>query len=151
MPEDEYQKYERACKRIKEDNAKLQDDFVRWISGKGVSTKTIRKHTDNVDFYINAFLLNEDAIPAKEGAGHISMFLGYWFIRKAMWASPSAIRENAASLKKFYTFMCEQGHIDAGDLQELKETIKEGMPEWVGTVERYDDPEIEDPEEIWGL
>jgi hypothetical protein len=79
------------------------------------------------------------------------MFLGYWFIRKAMWASPSAIRENAASLKMFYTFMHEQGHIDADDLQDLKETIKEEMPEWVGTVERYDDPDITDPEEVWGL
>ncbi len=42
--------------------------------------------------------------------------------------------------------MRQQGHIDADDLQELKETIKEEMPEWIGTVERYDDPE-----EIWGL
>ena len=32
-----------------------------------------------------------------------------------------------------------------------KETIKQEMPEWVGTVERYDDPDITDPEEIWGF
>jgi site-specific recombinase XerD len=151
MPEDKYQEYERACKRIKKDNAKLLDDFDQWLSGKGLAEKTVRRHRDNIEFYINTFLLNEDAIPAKEGATHISMFLGYWFIRKAMWASPSAIRENAASLKKFYTFMHEQGHIDADDLQDLKETIKEEMPEWVGTVERYDDPDITDPEEVWGL
>ena len=31
--------------------------------------------------------------------------------------------------------------------------VREGeeMAEWVGTVERYDDPDIDDPEEIWGL
>ena len=88
MPEDEYQKYERACKRIKEDNAKLLDDFDRWLSGKGVSTKTIRKHKDNVDFYINTFLLNEDAIPAKEGASHIAMFLGYRYPSPAILYNP---------------------------------------------------------------
>jgi hypothetical protein len=151
MPDDEYQKYEQACKRIKKNNAKLLEQFDQWLSGKGLAEKTVRRHVENADFYINTFLLSEDAIPAKDGASHISMFLGYWFIRKAMWASPSAIRENAGSLKKFYTFMQEQGQIDPDELQELKETIKEEMPEWVGTVERYDDPDITDPGEIWGL
>jgi hypothetical protein len=151
VPEDEYAEYERACATIRKENAKLMPDFEQRLSGQGLANKTIRRHVDNVDFYINTYLLNEDAVPASEGAGHVSMFLGYWFVRKAMWASPGAIRENAASLKKFYTFMHEQGHIDTDDLQELKETIKEEMPEWVGTVERYDDPDIDDPEEIWGL
>ena len=32
------------------------------------------------------------------------MFLGFWFIRKAMWASQSSIKGNATSLKKLYTF-----------------------------------------------
>lgn len=151
MSEKEYQEYERACKRIKEDNAKLLADFNQWLSKEGLAKKTVRRHVDNTEFYINTFLLNDDAIPAKDGASHISMFLGYWFIRKAMWASPGAIRENAASLKKFYTFMHEQGHIDADELQDVKATIKEEMPEWVATVERYDDPDITDPEEIWRL
>ena len=96
-------------------------------------------------------MLHEDAVPASEGASSVSMFLGYWFIRKAAWAGPSEIRQHAASLKKFYAFMQEQGKMSADDLAELKETIKGEMPEWVGTMERYDDPDITDPEEIWGL
>jgi len=151
MPDDEYQKYEQACKRIKKDNVRLLEQFDQWLSGKGLAEKTVRRHVENAESYINDFLLYEDAIPAKEGASRISMFLGYWFIRKAMWASPSAIRENATSLKKFYTYMQEQGKISAEALQDLKETIKEETPEWVGTVQRYDDPDITDPEEIWGL
>ena len=151
MPEDEYQKYEQACKRIKKANTKLLEQFEQWLSEQRLAEKTVRRHAENAEFYINTFLLYEDAIPAKEGASQISMFLGYWFIRKAMWASPSAIRESAASLKKFYTFMQEQGEVSAEALQNLKETIKEEMPEWVGTVERYDDPDITDPKEIWGL
>lgn len=74
------------------------------------------------------------------------MFLGYWFIRKAMWASPSSIKGSAASLKKFYAFLQEKGLIDIDDLDDLKETIKEDMPEWLATLKRYDDPLIED---VW--
>ena len=151
MPADEYQKYEQACERIKKENANLLKQFDQWLSGKKLAEKTVRRHVQNAEFYINTFLLYEEAIPANEGASQISMFLGYWFIRKAMWASPGAIRENAASMKKFYTFLQEQGKISVEALQDLKETVKEGMSEWVGTVERYDDPDITDPEEIWGL
>lgn len=67
---------------------------------------------------------------------------------KELWASPNSIKQIAASLKKFYTFMHEQGHIDADDLQDLKETIKEEMPDWLATLDRYDDPDISDPMEI---
>ena len=78
------------------------------------------------------------------------MFLGYWFIRKAMWASKAAIKANAASLTKFYQFMLETNKITSEALEQLKCRIKDGMPEWLGRMERYDDPNIEDPEEIWG-
>ena len=73
----------------------------------------------------------------------------YWFIRKAMWASPAAIKENASSLKIFYQFMQQSGKITKESLDELKQTIKEEMPEWIATVKRYDDPDIEDSEDIW--
>jgi len=54
---------------------------------KILSKKTIDKHVSNVDFYINDFLLYEDAIEAADGVSSMGMFLGYWFIRKAMWSS----------------------------------------------------------------
>jgi site-specific recombinase XerD len=68
-----------------------------------------------------------------------------------MWASQSSIKENASSLKKFYQYMLEKGFTEQQDLDELKLTIKEEMPEWLATVRRYDDPDIEDMEEVWGF
>ena len=91
MPSMEYEQYEQACATIKKENAKLLSDFEQWMLGKGLARKTIKRHRDNVDFYINHFMLEEEAIPAKKGAGKVSFFLGYWFIRKAMWASPASI------------------------------------------------------------
>jgi site-specific recombinase XerD len=107
--------------------------------------KTVRTIA-NIDFYINEYLLYEDATEAKDGVNAVGMFLGYWFIRKAMWASPSSIRGNAASLKKFYAFLQQKGLIDKEDLNGLKQTIQEDMPEWLATLERYDDRSVED---IW--
>ena len=144
-----YKKYEQDCERIRSINSKLLEDFETWLATKKLSPKTVEKHSSNVDFYINEFLLYEDAIEAKNGVGSVSMFLGYWFIRKAMWASQSSIKENASSLKKFYQCMLEKGFIEQQDLDELKLTIKEEMPEWLATVRRYDDPDIEDMEEVW--
>ncbi len=112
--------------------------------------KTIKKHVENIDFYINEFLLYEDAVEAKDGADNIGMYLEYWFIKKAVWSSAAQIKANAASLKKFYTFMNQKGLIAIEYLNELKEIIKEEMSEWIATMERYEDPTIEDIEEVWG-
>ena len=143
---DDYEKYEDDCKTIREANKLLLSDFEAWLKSSGLSKKTIDKHLSNIDFYVNEYLLYEDATKAKDGVDAVGMFLGYWFIKKAMWASQSSIKGNATSLKKFYAFMYEKGLIDKDDLADLKETIKEGMPEWLATLERYDDPSVED---VW--
>lgn len=148
---DEYRRYEEACKRIREENAKLLLDFGDWLRGKRLSEKTIRQHVANIDLYVNEFLLYEDAVEAREGSAEAGMFLGYWFIKKATWASETSIRGNAASLKKFYEFMHERGLVSEKALKDMLEHIKEELPEWVATVKRYDDPSITDPDDIWGL
>ncbi len=123
---DDYEKYERACKRIRKDNAKLLYASDQWLAAKGLSEKTIEQHVRNVAFYINVCLLYSDAVPAKEGASKVWSFFGDWFIRKTLWASQNSMRQIGVSLKKFYTFMHEQGHIDADDLADLKETLQAG-------------------------
>ena len=132
-------------------NEKLLDEFEKWLSDKKLSPKTIAKHRNNVDFYINEFLLYEEAIDAKDGAHKIDFFLGFWFIKKAMWASKSSINSNATSIKKFFEFMLEKGDINEEAYIDLKEEIQNNKQEWLDTMDRYDDPEIEDMEEVWGL
>jgi len=148
---DSYEQYDKECERIRRENEKILTDFEKWLSDKKLSKKTINKHRLNADFYINNFLLYDDAIEASNGSSAIGVFLGYWFIRKAMWASKTGIKENAASLKKFYQFMFERGKISNQAFEDLKVTIKEDMPDWLATMDRYDDPDIEGPEEVWGI
>ena len=148
---DDYARYQRECKRIRQENGKLLDEFANWLAAKGSSETTVGRHCENIGFYLNDFLLYEDAESAEDGVLRVGMFLGYWFIRKAMWASQASIRSNAASLKKFYTFMLEKGKVNQQDLDDMKMEIKQEMPEWLATLARYDDPDIDDPAEVWGF
>lgn len=143
---DDYEKYEGECKMIRKNNERLLSEFEVWLKSSGLSKKTIEKHLSNIEFYVSEYLLYEDATEAKDGVNVVGMFLGYWFIKKAMWANQSNIKGNATSLKKFYTFMYEKDLIEKEDLADLKETIKEGMSEWLATLDRYDDPSVED---VW--
>lgn len=151
MTDRKWKEYEQKHERIREENRPLLADFEKWLSEKGLAASTIQRHVENVDFYVDSYLLDSEGLPAREGAGCVSMYLGYWFIRKALWSSASSIKQNAVSLKKFYTFLHERGDVPAEDVEDVKETIKDGMPEWIATLERYDDPDVKDPREIWDL
>ena len=55
-----------------------------------------------------------------------------------MWANQAEIKSNTVSLKKFYTFMLERGLIEKADLVSLKRIIKDGLPDWLAIMKRYD-------------
>ncbi|MCZ6805112.1 MAG: recombinase [Proteobacteria bacterium] len=130
----EYEEYERKCSSIREENLTLLDSFESWIRSKGLAEATAKKHRWNIDFYINEFLLYETPKHASEGVDEVGMFLGYWFIRKAMWANEASVKANATSLKKFYNFMFERGKVNPEAVKDMNERIKEDLPEWVATM-----------------
>lgn len=134
----DYEKWEKDCNVIKKQNEKLIQEFEEWLKKEGLAKSTIKKHIFNVDFYINDYLLYDDAVSAKNGSGMIGMFLGYWFIKKAMWANADSIKQNSASLKKFYSFMLKKNEIEVVDFEELTTTIKESMSEWQDAMKRYE-------------
>ena len=137
MADEAYRAYERECERIREENAAYLEVFERSLVEAGLSGKTVRRHVENADLYINDFLLRYDANPMQEGTALVGSFLGDCFIRKCMWSTPDAIRQYAASLKKFYKCMLAEGHIDADDYEYLIETIKEEKEDWIEECELY--------------
>jgi site-specific recombinase XerD len=145
---DEYEIYEEECQKVKNENEKTLEGFKNYLKAKKLSNKTIEKHFDNISFYINEYLLYEDALQPHEGIDNVGDFLGYWFIKKTMWSSVSSIKENIASLKHFYTYLNTIGKIDSKQLLALKEEIKENKEIWFETSKRYDDPDT-DFEDIW--
>ena len=146
----DYEQYERDCEDIREKNAELMNDFTAWLRERGLSDATVRRHLGNIDLYVNHYLLEEDAIPAADGCSNAGSYLGFWFIRKVS-ATPSAIRSNAASLKRFYAFMVDRGLVEPADLADLNKQIRNGMPGYLGRAERYTDLSITDPSAVWGF
>jgi len=136
--------FDAECDAIRQKNDVLLEQFALWLSKGGLSEKTVVKHVENIGLYINAFLLYEEPKPPEKGVTEVGWFLGHWFIRKALWASATSIKGYAASFKKFYSFMLEQGRIDADALDGLKQEIKEEMPSWLENLRRFDSVDWDD-------
>ena len=141
----------KAKEKQQQENEELLQEFRKWLQAKGLSNKTVEKHVDNIDFYINEYLTYYDVQGPEENVYEISAFLGDWFIRKAMWASQTAIKDYCAGFKKFYKFLEEKGQVTEEEYQELLGIIKESKSDWLKTLERYDDPSIDDLEDIWDI
>lgn len=142
---DDYEVYEKECEEIREMNEGLLELFEQEMTEKGLSKKTINRHVPNVDFYINEYMLREDALPMEVGVGRLDMFFGYFFIRKCMWSTPASIKSTATSIKKFYRCMLDHGKIEKNDYEYLCSVIKEKMEEWQTTCAIYNDPDQESP------
>lgn len=125
------------------ENTKRNEDYLKMfeksLEEKQLTAKTIRKHVSNIDFYLNDYLTYYDEIiKMEDGTQYIGSFLGDWFIRKAMWASKSSIKEMASSLKKFYEYMSALGFVKISDYQEMCYEIKENMDRYLENLEDYD-------------
>lgn len=142
------EEFDKKLRSIENENKIILERFEINLKDKKLSKSTVDKHVGNIDFFINDYLLRYEPIPAKEGSDEVGFFLGDWFIRKAMWASVTSIKENITSMKKFYQFMYESGEIDKDDLFELLEEIKNCKDEWLENIKMYDNPNI-DINDIW--
>ncbi len=140
MTEDYEYEYEQSCEQRRKENDGYIREFDNWLMAKGLSNETIQRHIDNVHFYLNSYLLHEDAYRMEDGCFRIDDFLGRFFIRKCMWSTPKTIKQNATSLKKFYMCMLEAGHITRESYDALLATIKSDMPLWIEGCEAYNDP-----------
>jgi len=125
-------------KEIEKANKKHLEAFEKSLRDNGLSKKTIDNHVSNVDFYINGYLCDRLEKDVTCGCYEVDGFLGDWFIRKALWSSCAHIKGNAASLKKFYAFMLENGAVEQKDYDALCCTIKEEMPAWLEAMERFE-------------
>ena len=134
--------YERLWYRIKK-NKKRNDDYIKefesWLKEKKLSTKTIGKHLNNIDLYLNDYLNYYEFIKMEDGISYVYSFLDDWFIRKCAWASRSSVKETATSIKKFYQCMSEKGYVKVEDYKSLCEEIKDNMDMFLDSVDAYDD------------
>lgn len=135
-----WEEYEQKSEEIRQRNEQYLNIFARNLENADLAGKTISKHLDNVDFYINEFLLREDLLEMKDGCGVIiNEYLGYFYIHKCMWSTPNNIKTIAASIKKFYKSMLDHGYVEKSAYKELCDEIKKNMSEWQQDCERFND------------
>jgi len=133
-----YEEYKKLCKLQQDKNYEYLDIFEKDLIKSGLKQKTIKKHLNNVDFYINTYLLREEPLDMIAGCGcRIDMFLGYFFIHKCMWSTPGTIKATAASIKKFYKCMNEHEYISKDIYKDLCDVIKENMETWQDDCEAF--------------
>lgn len=137
----DFEKFEKQCDEIREINTKYIEEFVDELSKKGFVDKTIKRHYENVDFYLNTYLLREDALTMENGCKdeYLSDFFGYFFIRKCMWSTPDTVKSTMASLKKFYRFMYESNRLSKEDYEEFMDTIRVDKEYWIDCCSKYND------------
>ena len=78
-----------------------------------------------------------DIKAAEEGYLCIIDYLGDWFIRKVSWSSEYSLKQNIASLKKFYSYLKERGMIEDSDYDYMIDTIKLQKAKWLRAVNKY--------------
>ena len=135
---EEPSEYDKQCCEYEERNDKLLDLFTDDLIKVGLKDQTIINHLDNVKFFLNVYLLSYGPSTMEMGISKLDDFLGYFFIRKCLWATPATIKSTAASIKKFYKCMLEHEYICQKDYDDLCLCIKENMKHWQESCIRHD-------------
>lgn len=132
---------EEKIKKYGKENEKLIEGFETYLEEKKLAPKTIKKHVRNASFYINDYVLEHHSASAAEAIAPVYLddFFDWFFIRKCMWSSPATIKENASSIRKFYTFMYEKGHVEKQAYEDMKFHLKESVPEYCEDCQIYND------------
>lgn len=135
----DFEKFEKECEVIRSENEELLNNYEVYMEESGLSKKTINNHISDVHFYINSFLLKEEAIPAKEGWDKVDFYLGDFFIYKCMWSTPNILKSTADSLKHFYKYLKNEKIIEEEQYDFLEKTIKEDIDSWMRLCKDYNE------------
>ena len=131
--------YDLWVKKMTKANNVILKEFKEYLLSNQLSQKTVEKHLDNIDTFVNYYLLSYSYCSTMfSGYDHFDDFIGYWFIHKCMWSSVASIKSLVASLKKFYLFLAVSNYIGEEDLVKARLYLKQGLSEWIEECEDYD-------------
>lgn len=119
---------------ISKDNASYLHLFEADLHG--LAPKTIKRHLQNVDFFLNTYLVFDESNPLtmEEGVNAIDDFLGYFLEEKTYFAE-STKRSFVASLRKFYKSMAKHGKITPEQYEDVVESLQDGGAEYKELLE----------------
>lgn len=136
--EEDIDEYVVRIKGLKTRNDAYIEEFEKSMRMAGLSDATVRRHVDNVEFFLNFYAADRYEVDAEGAADYIGAFLGDYFIYKCMWSSVKTLKQNITSIKKFYQFMASEDLVPQETYKRLCDTIKDEKDEWIGRMEEYD-------------
>lgn len=124
--------------RIRRENNFYLNRFQQDLENAGFSRRTLLRHLENADFFINTFLLYKFDHTMQEGPDMVDEFFEF-FIRQCTWSTPTSISEYCASLKKFYQCMLRAGYLEKQDYESLTYAIRTRKRRWMETCALYNE------------
>lgn len=115
----------------------LMDTFKEDI--KNLSPKTIRRHIDNLDTFLNFHLVRKCGADFEPSAAYIESFFSFTLKYKVLGLSKDGAKGYGATLRKFYRSMAEHGFYPKEELAETLEDIKLECGFLVDNMEDDDD------------
>lgn len=125
-----YEDTDKKIEIIRTENSLILSEFEEALRNIDLKDSTIKKHIQNVEFYINDYLLYDDCTKARDGVSSLDSFFNGFFPRKAMWSSVASMKSSVRSLKKFYSYLESIGVVDIVEYHLMLCTVNESMPEW---------------------
>ena len=104
-----------------------------------LADKTIKRHMNNVDTFINAYCAERQCVNYIQGIDCVDEFLGSYALHTYTCCSADSLRQMATSIKKFYKCMLDNNKISESDFEKLYYTLKENLSIWAEMCEEYND------------
>lgn len=115
-------------------------EFQEYLEAKGLAKKTVDAHVNNIALFADTYQTRYDYCGTIfDGWNDFGDFVGYFFVRKCLWATASSLRGLVASLKKFYIFLAESSYIQEEESKEALLYLKEGLEDWLEDLRDFDE------------
>ena len=131
------EEYEKSCTLIREANKGYLSIYEKYLIDHGLSTRTVSRHMNNLDYYLNDYLLRDDALSMEDGIEKIDDYFSHFFIRQPNGATPGTIKSTSDSIRKFYQCMVVNNKIDKDGFICVCKTIKDSLPGWQANCLQY--------------
>lgn len=102
------------------------DVFEADLKGTSLSAKTIKNHVLNVHSFLDSFIKDYRGYETlEESLDEADYFLSMFIPEKYIGNTKNLVKENAASIKKFYMCMIKHGLLDKAAYEKRKSFIED--------------------------
>lgn len=119
-------------------NQKYINEFEEYLKNNKLKDNTIKKHVENVEFFLNSYLLHEFKYNIFDSIDSLNDFFSYFFIHKYAFSSVANMKEFISSLKHFYKYMYQYKYINSEANDFANFLFKDEKDNWIEKMKEYD-------------